>query len=288
MNTEIRENIIFVDGIKVPQVPTKNRGGVIKAIAIVCHDTASGLKPDGDIDWLARSSPNSSAHVVIARDGKITQLAPMNIKTWHAGQSKWKGRELCNGFTLGLEIDNPGRLVRISDGIYKGVTTIDTIAVPSLRVTFAKTPQHGEGFWLAYSDAQIEAVTQLCRALVTAYPSIKEIITHWLISPGRKMDTNPLFPLEQIRDRVLGGADPEPVKKADKKIAAPIADATVAAADLNLRSLPGMDGKVLASLKKNVRIDVQAKSGEWLQVMVVDGTARGKTGFVFAKFVRLD
>jgi hypothetical protein len=41
-------------------------------------------------------------------------------------------------------------------------------------------------------------VQDLCEALCKSY-GIKEIVTHWLISPGRKVDTNPLFPLEQLR-----------------------------------------------------------------------------------------
>lgn len=60
-------------------------------------------------------------------------------------------------------------------------------------------------------------MTDVCRALAEAYP-IEEIITHWLISPGRKIDTNPLFPLEQVRAAVaplLRAATVKPVAIAD-------------------------------------------------------------------------
>jgi hypothetical protein len=54
-------------------------------------------------------------------------------------------------------------------------------------------------------------VTALCKELVTCYPSIDEIVTHWQVSPRRKIDTNPLFPLDAVREEVFtqGGIDPE-------------------------------------------------------------------------------
>ncbi len=50
-------------------------------------------------------------------------------------------------------------------------------------------------------------MTALCRALVEAYPGIAGITTHWAVSPGRKVDTNPRFPLEDVRKAVF--AKPE-------------------------------------------------------------------------------
>ncbi|NEW96936.1 peptidoglycan-binding protein [Rhodopseudomonas sp. BR0G17] len=58
------------------------------------------------------------------------------------------------------------------------------------------------GYWLEHSPEQIDAVVELCRALVAAYPTITEIVTHWMIAPTRKVDTNPLFPLDEVRRRV--------------------------------------------------------------------------------------
>lgn len=291
MDISIKDHRICLGGDPVRQVPTKNHGGVIKATAAVCHDTASGLTPNGDIDWLARSSPNSSANCLIDRKGIITQFAPMNVKTWHAGKSKWNGRDLCNGFTIGIEHDNPGILQRVGPGIYKGVTTIKEGPAPygpDCHIAHAQTPQHGAGYWLAYSDEQIEASTALLRALIVTYPSIKEIITHWLISPGRKIDTNPFFPLDQIRERVLGNADPKPVKKADTKPAAPIADATVIASALNVRGLPAIDAAIGFKLRNGARVDIQEKYGDWYRIIAADAPNKGKTGFVFGKYVKLD
>lgn len=284
----------LLDGKPVAFKQTRNHGGKIVPTAIVCHDTASGLKPDGDIAWLSGGpgqSPNSSAHCVIARDGKITQLLDWNLKAWHAGVSKWNGKANCNDFTIGIEIDNPGRLARVSPTLFSGVAMIDTLKDSSLKVARMSTPAHGDGWWLAYSDAQLDAVVGLCKALVAEYPTIREIITHWLISPGRKMDTNPLFPLEAIRDRVLGGTDAVAEPAVPSEI---VADATVVADVLNLRGTApagtGLLGKIIEMLPKGTRLDVREvdQVSKWYRVVVASGEYTGKTGFVSNRFVKLD
>lgn len=200
----------YRDMTPLPYKASPNVGGKLVPEYIVLHDTASGLNDGGPISWLTNPVSKVSAHVVIGRDGKITQLVPFNVKAWHAGQSTWAGRPLLNGFSIGIEIVNPGKLQQVAPGIYKGVGIYDTNKHPSLVVKRAKTAAHGDGFWLAYTDAQVAAVHDLCEGLCKSY-GIKEILTHWLISPGRKIDTNPLFPLEQLRrdlDHLLGFTKP--------------------------------------------------------------------------------
>jgi hypothetical protein len=77
------------------------------------------------------------------------------------------------------------------------------------------TDEHGVGWWMDYTPEQITAVTELCKALAVAYP-ISDITTHWAISPGRKVDTNPLFPLERVKREVFSAAtSDEPLIKPD-------------------------------------------------------------------------
>lgn len=293
----VKDHKIILDGAAVPFLSSRNHGGKVKPTAIVLHDTASPLKPDGDIAWLRGGpgqSQNASAHVVIDRAGKITQLIDLNILGWHAGISKWNGKSGCNSFTIGFEIDNPGKLAKVGDTVYRGVGTYDTRKPPEygpgpLRVAYAETPQHGKGYWLDYTDEQIEAVIELCRASVEAYPSIKEIITHWLVSPGRKIDTNPLFPLQQVRDRVLGNMTQKKPTEAEVKKAVEAAksfdpDATVMVDKLNLRSLPQMGDNVVGSIPVGTRVDVQEASGDWLRIK----TPAGASGYVYAKMLKLD
>lgn len=75
-----------------------------------------------------------------------------------------------------------------------------------LEFVYKETREHGTGFWHDYSPEQIETVVDLCRALRASY-SLKWVTTRWFISPGRKVDTNPLFPLDELRAAVMG-ADP--------------------------------------------------------------------------------
>lgn len=220
MSIVINRGLASRNGRSVAFKKSPNVGGALKPEFVVLHDTASGLNSSGSISWLTDPASKVSAHVVIGRDGTITQLVPFNVKAWHAGQSIWRGRPLLNGFSIGIEIVNPGRLTKIAEGVYKGVTTIDTNKDPSLVVKYGKTAAHGEGYWLAYTAAQVNAVRDLCEALCAEYP-IQEILTHWLISPGRKVDTNPLFPLEQLRKDLAGQLGFKPVKLLD---AAPPAD----------------------------------------------------------------
>ncbi len=46
-----------------------------------------------------------SAHVLINRNGKITQYVPFNGRAWHAGQSSYNGRACCNDFSIGIELE---------------------------------------------------------------------------------------------------------------------------------------------------------------------------------------
>jgi len=199
----INNGLAYQGGRRLPFVKSPNIGGKLNPIYIVIHDTASGLKDDGDVSWLADRASKVSAHFVVSREGKITQLVPCNVVAWHAGKSQWRGRKFLNSYAVGIEIDNPGKLQKVSEGVYKNaVVTIDTNKNPKLKVEYAKSDAHGAGYWLAYSAAQIEAVEALCRSVASEY-AIEDILTHWMISPGRKIDTNPLYPLDALRKNVL-------------------------------------------------------------------------------------
>lgn len=205
MKIEIRNHRVYVDGKAVPfrQTPNTPRR-MISVEGIIVHDTAGHLKGTDSVDWLCNPGAKASANVVVMRDGSIVQLAPLNMVTWHAGVSNYKGRTNCNAFTTGIEIVNPGRMVRYQSGYsnntaepHKGVKVSG-----DLDVSRVKTKEHGDGYWLAYTDAQIETVTELCRAIVAEYGA-HFIAAHYEIAPRRKVDVNPRFPLEELRRNVF-------------------------------------------------------------------------------------
>jgi AmpD protein len=95
-----------------------------------------------------------SAHFLIRRDGSIIQFVPCGKRAWHAGASSWQGRNACNDFSIGVELEG-------SDHV-------------------------------PFSDAQYVALVRLTRRLQRAYP-IRAIAGHADIAPGRKTDPGPCF-----------------------------------------------------------------------------------------------
>jgi N-acetylmuramoyl-L-alanine amidase len=176
-------------------------GGDMKAARFaVIHDTAGRLDPFSSVNWFASKECKTSAHFVVERDGTITQMVPTNKRAYHAGVSTWKGVSGLNSCSVGIEIVNPGKMDE------KGKAWFGDCCKPG-EITKKGTSQHGQGCWLPYTEAQIKSVTAICRALVEEYPDCNEILTHWEIAPRRKIDTNPLFPLEELRRVVF---DPTP------------------------------------------------------------------------------
>jgi AmpD protein len=109
-----------------------------------------------------------SSHLVVQRDGALTQFVSFADRAWHAGQSNYKGRAACNDFSVGVELEGT-----------------DT---------------------LPYEATQYEALAAVVAALCAAYPrlSADRLVGHSDIAPGRKTDPGPAF--DWPRARVLIGA----------------------------------------------------------------------------------
>jgi AmpD protein len=105
-----------------------------------------------------------SAHFLIRRDGGVVQFVPCGKRAWHAGASCYAGRERCNDFSVGIELEG----------------TEDT----------------------ACTDPQYEALTALVDALYARYP-IADVVGHSDIAPGRKTDPGPSFDWGRLRRGVL-------------------------------------------------------------------------------------
>lgn len=203
MTYRIVNDRLAIEGRNVRFVQARDVGGRITPTMIVLHDTAGGLNADGSISWLAGNPNKTSAHFVVALDGTITQLAPPDRKCNHAGRSSWRGREMCNGFSVGIEIVNPGKLLPRGNGAVSSAGTVYDGTQHTIRERTTKA--HGSGLWMAYSHAQIEAVRSLVEALARAYPSITEVVGHHDISPGRKVDPTPLMPWDVMRQALQAG-----------------------------------------------------------------------------------
>ncbi|OYW56763.1 MAG: hypothetical protein B7Y80_01385 [Hyphomicrobium sp. 32-62-53] len=194
-----------ISGRPVPFVQAANEGGRIEPKIVVLHDTAG---PDGSaVSWFRKKASKVSAHFVVARDGSITQLVECDRKAFHAGESSWRGRRWCNDFGIGIEIENPGKLTLRGDKCFAWYGA----AWPESECLRLNSKAHGgEGYWLPYTAAQIKAVDSLVRAILIAYPTVIDIVGHFEISPRRKVDVGPHYPLDRTR-AMLADRD-EPLK----------------------------------------------------------------------------
>ncbi|HBS99177.1 MAG TPA: N-acetylmuramoyl-L-alanine amidase [Citreicella sp.] len=275
-------------------------GDVITPEIVVLHDTAGRLEKGNSAAYLASANSGKvSVQFVLERDGTVTQLVPTNRRANHAGQSSYHGRTGCNGFSIGIEIVNPGKMTTVGElgrwlrnGSYsadKGRAWWGQIfeAGGEFDIEYVDTPQHGAGVWMAYTVEQIDALAALLSALFRDIPTLKDITTHWYVSPGRKIDTNPLFPLEHIRALVLGRDDPADAAAEEGSSLPAINDMMVqikAAGDtLNMRRWPSFNPNVIAAIPDGVVVPV-IRSGSF------DGrswhlvTYAGREGWIVASY----
>lgn len=96
-----------------------------------------------------------SAHLLIRRDGECVQFVPFNKRAWHAGVSNFQGRENCNDFSIGIELE--------------GCETI------------------------SYTEMQYQKLNQIINALKKNYPTLSHITSHSDIAPERKTDPGKSF-----------------------------------------------------------------------------------------------
>lgn len=102
-----------------------------------------------------------SAHFLVRRDGELIQFVPCARRAWHAGVSSWRGRERCNDFSIGIELEGCDLL--------------------------------------PFDEAQYLTLDRLLAKLRRRYP-IEDVVGHSDIAPGRKTDPGPCFDWHRVRD----------------------------------------------------------------------------------------
>jgi len=199
---KVANHLLVADGsaFTVTADSTPNMGGALKTRFLVIHYTA-GVGASGAVNWLKNPEAKASAHLVIARDtGNVTQLVPFNRIAWHAGVSSWQGLEGMNAFSIGIELDNAGRLTREGG---KWVNWAKRV-IPDTNVVEAQHKNDNvTAGWHTYSAKQMESLIEVAAALHAAY-GFQDVIGHDDIAPKRKSDPGPAFPMESFRARILG------------------------------------------------------------------------------------
>jgi len=104
--------------------------------------------------FAAVSQLRVSAHFFVRRDGALRQFVPVHRRAWHAGASLWRGRERCNDFSVGVELE----------GLEGG----------------------------AFAAAQYHCLARLVRALAARLP-LRACAAHSDVAPTRKRDPGTRF-----------------------------------------------------------------------------------------------
>jgi AmpD protein len=111
-----------------------------------------------------------SSHLVVMRDGAVTQYVRFTDRAWHAGKSIFEGRAACNDFSVGVELEG-------------------TDTQP-------------------YTAAQYDSLAKAVAALCAAYPRLSpaRLVGHSDIAPGRKTDPGPAFDWPRARRLIAEAA----------------------------------------------------------------------------------
>ena len=183
-----------------PFIRSANIGGQLRSHAFIVIHYTEGQSAAAAIEWLTIPRSKVSSHIVIARDGTISQLVPFDTIAWHAGESYWKGMRYLNYYSIGIELDNAGRMTRKGNSWRASFDKDypDDEVVQAIH-KFDRKP-YG---WHNYPSVQVQAAIDLCKLLVAQY-EIKEIVGHDDIRPKAKWDPGPAFPMEYVRVQVFG------------------------------------------------------------------------------------
>ncbi len=142
-------DLVVIHGISLP--PGCFGGDEIKAL--FCNT----LDPKAHDYFQDLQELRVSAHLLIDREGALTQFVSFRRRAWHAGASSFQNREHCNDFSVGIELEG-----------------VDT---------------------LAYTTSQYQVLVRVLKLLMEAYPGItrERIVGHCHVAPGRKSDPGEAF-----------------------------------------------------------------------------------------------
>lgn len=248
--------------VDVSWAPSDNHNGDITPRFLIYHYTASSFASARD-QFLRNSGPNrTSAHLMVDRDGSITQFVALRRRAWHAGVSRWGGLSDLNSFSIGIEVVNYGYLLKSADGRFRAWSGQE---VPADQVVEARH-QHANvpyTFWHAYTPAQVDSCLELGALLVGGY-GLEDVLGHDDIAPERKLDPGPAFPLVGIRSRATG-RDSEVVTTET---------IFVTAARLNIRTDAGVGFSLAGEpLPRGTALLVLARNKGWVKVKTITPAA---------------
>jgi AmpD protein len=148
-------DLIVVHGISLP--PGEYGGPWIDRLF------TNSLPPTAHPYFEAVAEFRVSSHLLVRRDGEVVQYVPCHRRAWHAGASSWQGRERCNDYSIGIEVEGSDHQ--------------------------------------PYDSAQYAMLARVLTVLCHGYPSLSldRVVGHSDIAPGRKTDPGPAFDWPRLR-----------------------------------------------------------------------------------------
>lgn len=257
MEVTIKDNLLYIDGEKVAWKESPNQGGNIVAQYLIEHYTNDYNKGQA-VSWLANKESGVSAHLVIEQDGSVTQMVKFNKRAFHAGKSYWDGIEGLNSFSIGIEIVNIGRLTEKDGKYFFGKHEVKAENV--IKATHKN--ETSPSYWEKYPAVQMDVVKAISKALVEFY-NLKDIIGHDDISPNRKSDPGPAFPMTEVKGQVEFLSD------------------RLVSTNINFRLGGSVNDKVMEVIPKGQVITELVRQGDWSRI-----SWNGKLGWVNNKYLK--
>lgn len=162
-------DLIVIHGISLP--PGEYGGPWIDALF------TNTLDPDTHTYFAGIHQLKVSSHLLIRRNGELVQYVPFHRRAWHAGLSQFEGRERCNDFSIGIELEGTD-----------------------------ESP---------YDERQYRRLAEVIAALEHAYPRLsrQRLAGHSDIAPGRKTDPGPAFLWPKLEALLAGEDTPSELEK---------------------------------------------------------------------------
>ncbi len=154
----VEPDLIVVHGISLP--PGEFGGPWIDQLF------TNALPPDGHPYFAEVADLRVSSHLLIRRSGEVVQYVPFQRRAWHAGVSSWAGRERCNDYSIGIELEGA---------------------------------DHSP-----YESTQYAMLARVIVVLCRSYPRLTpdRVVGHSDVAPGRKTDPGPAFDWPRLRSLV--------------------------------------------------------------------------------------
>lgn len=178
MLMEISDHYL-TEALQIPSPNRDERGGAQAVSLIVIHNISlpaghfggpfvaelfcNKLAVNSHPDFSDLVGFKVSAHLLIRRGGELVQFVPFHQRAWHAGLSSYGGRDNCNDFSIGIELEGTDNC--------------------------------------PYNAVQYRVLAKVCRSLIEEYEKLDDnnIVGHSDIAPGRKTDPGTSFDWDLLR-----------------------------------------------------------------------------------------